>query len=73
MGACQITLDNCNITAPDGVEALGNSQITVNGGSITSTGTAIKVVGNGKVSVNGATIKGKTQKVGANAIIEGVK
>jgi hypothetical protein len=71
--ACQLTLDGVNITAPDGILALGNARVTVKGGSITSTGEAINAMGSAVVDVQGAKVKGKTSTLGAGAKITGVK
>ncbi|HEY8089674.1 MAG TPA: hypothetical protein VIF09_17560 [Polyangiaceae bacterium] len=73
LGACQLTLDNVNITAPDGIQAMGTAKVTVKGGSIKSTGTAISAMGNAQVDVQGAKITGKTSTLGAGAKITGAK
>jgi hypothetical protein len=73
LGACQLTLENVNITAPDGVQAMGTAKVTINGGSIKSTGEAINAMGNAQVTVNGAKVTGKTSTHGAGAKITGVK
>jgi hypothetical protein len=73
LGACQLTLENVNITAPEGISALGNAKVTVKGGSITSTGEAINAMGNAQVAVEGAKVTGKTSTLGAGAKITGVK
>jgi hypothetical protein len=73
LGACQLTLDGVNITAPDGIQALGTAKVTVKGGSVKSTGTAINAMGGAQVDVQGAKITGKTSTLGAGAKITGVK
>jgi len=73
LGACQLTLDGVNITAPDGILAMANAKVTVKGGSIKSTGQAINAMGNAQVDVQGAKITGKTSSLGAGAKITGVK
>jgi hypothetical protein len=73
LGACQLTLDGVNITAPDGIQAMGTAKVTVKGGSIKSTGEAINAMGNATVDVQGAKITGKTSTLGAGAKITGVK
>jgi phage baseplate assembly protein gpV len=73
LGACQLTLDGVNITAPDGIQAMGSAKVTVKGGSIKSTGTAINAMGNAVVDVQGAKITGKTSTLGAGAKITGAK
>jgi hypothetical protein len=73
LGACQLTLDNVNITAPDGIQAMGTAKVTVKGGSIKATGEAINAMGNAQVAVDGAKITGKTSTLGAGAKITGVK
>ena len=73
LGACQLTLDGVNITAPDGIQAMGTAKVTVKGGSIKSTGEAINAMGNAQVDVLGAKIIGKTSTLGAGARITGVK
>jgi hypothetical protein len=47
--------------------------VTVKGGSIKSTGTAINAMGNAEVDVQGAKITGKTSTLGAGAKITGAK
>jgi len=73
LGSCQLTLDGVNITAPDGIQALGNAKVTVKGGRIKSTGTAINAMGNAVVDVEGAKITGKTSTLGGGAKITGAK
>jgi hypothetical protein len=73
LGACQLTLDDVNITAPDGIQAMGTAKVTVKGGSIKSTGTAISAMGSAEVDVQGAKITGKTSTLGAGAKITGAK
>jgi hypothetical protein len=74
LGACQLTLDNVNITAPDGIQAMGTARVTVKGGSIKATsGEAIHAMGNAQVSVDGARVTGKTSALGAGAKITGVQ
>jgi hypothetical protein len=73
LGACQLTLDGVNITAPDGIQAMGTAKVTVKGGSIKSTGTAISAMGSAEVDVQGAKITGKTTTLGAGAKITGAK
>lgn len=73
LGACQLTLDGVNITAPDGIQALGTARVTVKGGSIKSTGAAINAMGNAQVDVQEARITGKTSTLGAGAKITGLK
>jgi hypothetical protein len=71
-GNCALELDDVNITAPQGISALGNVKVVVKGGSIKSNATAIMAMGNATVDVQGATVSGKTQAMGA-AKITGVK
>ena len=73
LGACQLTLEGVNITAPDGIQALGTAKVTVKGGSIKSTGAAINAMGSAQVDVQGAKITGKTSTLGAGAKITGLK
>jgi phage baseplate assembly protein gpV len=73
LGACQLTLEDVNITAPDGIQAMGTAKVTVKGGSIKSTGNAIQAMGGAEVDVQGAKITGKTSALGAAAKITGVK
>ena len=73
LGACQLTLENVNITAPEGVQAMGTAKVTIKGGSIKATGDAINAMGNAQVSVDGAKITGKTSTLGAGAKITGAK
>jgi hypothetical protein len=73
LGSCQLTLDNVNITAPDGIQAMGSAKVTVKGGSIKSTGTAISAMGNAQVDVQGGKVTGKTSTLGAGAKITGAK
>jgi len=71
--ACQVTLENVNITAPDGILAMASSHVTVKGGSIKATGEAINAMGSATVDVQGAKISGKTSTLGPGAKITGVK
>jgi len=73
MGACQLTLENVNITAPEGISAMSTSKVTIKGGSIKSTGDAISAMGSGQVDVQGTKITGKTSAMGPNAKITGAK
>jgi hypothetical protein len=73
LGACQLTLENVNITAPDGIQAMGTAKVTVKGGSIKATGEAISAMGGAQVTVDGAKVTGKTSALGAGAKITGVK
>jgi hypothetical protein len=73
LGACQLTLEDVNITAPEGIQAMGTAKVTVKGGSIKSTGEAIHAMGSAEVDVLGAKITGKTSTLGAGAKITGVK
>lgn len=72
MGTCALELDDVNITAPQGINAMGSVKVTVKGGSIKSTGVAINAMGNATVDVQGATVTGKTNAMGA-AKITGLK
>ena len=72
MGNCQLTLKKCHITAPIAIDATGNGQVTVEGGDIKATDTAIKAAGLAKITVNGAKVTGKVDKQGL-ATVTGVK
>ncbi len=69
---CTLVIEDSNIEAPIGVSALGNSNITIKGGSVKGKTAALKALGNCKISVEGAKIDGKVTKLG-KAIIEGAK
>ena len=69
-GNCKLTLINVAITAPTGIDATGNANVTVQGGSITSTVLAVHAVGGAQVHLTGTKIGGKTQKLGS-AVITG--
>lgn len=64
-GGCKLTLNKVDITAPNGISALGNAVVTVNGGSVTSTGLAAQAMGNASVTFVGTKVTGKTKKLGA--------
>ena len=74
-GNCHVTLKNCHITAPTGIQADGNGQVTIDGGDLTGTDTAIKAVGISKITVTGAKVTGKVTKDGLAKVtgVAGVK
>ncbi|MCA9629194.1 MAG: hypothetical protein KC766_16045 [Myxococcales bacterium] len=69
---CTLVIEDSNIEAPTGVSALGNSNITIKGGSVKGKTAALKAIGNCKITVEGAKIDGKVTKLG-KAVIEGAK
>jgi hypothetical protein len=64
-GNCHLTLVNCNVTAPSVIDASGNAQVTIRGGSIHGTTAAITASGNAHVAVEGATVDGPVSKSGS--------
>lgn len=63
-GACQLTLRNCNITAPTAIEASGAAHVTIVGGTINGTVAAIQAGGGSTVDVQGATVTGPVARSG---------
>jgi hypothetical protein len=70
--ACRLELVDVNVTAPTGLQAMGNAIIIVNGGSVTGKEFAAKALGNGQVTFKGTKVNGKTQALG-KAKINGAK
>lgn len=68
LGNCQLTLVDCDITAPTGIDANGNAQITMTGGSINGSSFAVKANGLAKVTMTGTKVTGKTQAMGLSKI-----
>jgi hypothetical protein len=66
-GACQLTLRNCNITAPTAIEAGGAARVTIVGGTVAS----IQAAGGATVDVQGATVTGPVARSGG-AHVNGV-
>lgn len=71
-GNCHVTLKNCHITAPVAIDASGNGQVTIEGGEVKGTDSAIKAAGLSKIDVSGAKVTGKVDKQGL-AKVTGVK
>ncbi|MCA9646944.1 MAG: hypothetical protein H6718_31220 [Polyangiaceae bacterium] len=69
---CTLVIEDSNIEAPTGVSALGNSNITIKGGSVKGKTAALKALGNCKITVEGSKIDGKVTKLG-KAVIEGAQ
>jgi hypothetical protein len=70
-GNCKVTCKDCVIKAPMGVQANGNAQIVLIGGSVEGQ-TAVTASGNGKVDVQGnAKVTGAVSQTG-NGVITGV-
>ena len=65
---CALTLVDCDITAPTGIDASGNAKITVTGGSINGSSFAVKATGLAKVTLTGTKVTGKTQATSAAKI-----
>ncbi len=66
---CVVELVNCTITAPDGISALGNAQVIVEGGTITSSNQAASALGNATITFRGTTVTGPTQALGNARIV----
>ena len=64
LGGCVVTLENCTITAPTGISAIGNSKITVKGGSVTGKKVAAKALGGAEIVFEGTKVTGKKQALG---------
>ncbi len=71
-GHCKLELVDIKLKAPEGLYAGGSAQITVRGGSISSSKFAAKALGKGRIRFMGAQVKGKTKHLGPNAKIEGL-
>lgn len=63
-GNCQLTLVDCDITAPTGIDATDNAKITMTGGSVNGSSFAVKADGLAKVTMTGTKVTGKTQALG---------
>ncbi|MBO6938346.1 MAG: hypothetical protein JJ863_25480 [Deltaproteobacteria bacterium] len=61
---CQLTLTNMTITAPTVIEAGGNAQVMIIGGTYSATDKSFVATANAKISVSGATVTGDTQASG---------
>jgi len=70
-GACQLTLRNCNITAPTAIEAAGAARVTIIGGTINGSVASIQAGGGANVDVQGATVTGPVARSGG-AHVNGV-
>jgi hypothetical protein len=71
-GNCNVTCRNCTLKAPVAVEADGNGDVKLIGGSVTGTQMALNATGNGTIEVLGnATITGTTHQ-SANGKVTGV-
>jgi hypothetical protein len=70
-GACNLTLRNCNLTAPTAVEVSGGAHVTIIGGTVTGSVAAIQAGGGSTVDVQGATITGPVARSGG-AHVNGV-
>jgi hypothetical protein len=64
-GNCKLTLVDMKITAPNTIKVGGNASVTIKGGKIKASETAIKVGGNGSVTIRGGTVEGETLAVEA--------
>jgi hypothetical protein len=58
-GNCQLTLEDCDITAKVGIEAGANAVVTVKGGKVTGTEAAAKALANSKIKFDGTKVTGK--------------
>ena len=67
-GNCNLVLEGVQITAPNGIQAGGNVVITMTGGSIDATDTAVKAMGGSKVTLSGTKVKGKKDEMGGKII-----
>jgi hypothetical protein len=70
-GGCNLTLRNCNLTAPVAIEASGGAHVTVIGGTVTGTITSIQAGGGSTVDVQGAVVTGPVARSGG-AHVNGV-
>ena len=64
MGNCQLTLVDCDITAPTAIDANGNAQVTMTGGSLNGSSFAVKANGLAKITMTGTKVTGKTKAEG---------
>jgi hypothetical protein len=70
-GNCHLTCKDCTITGAEGIHAAGNAQITLEGGSLTASATALDLSGNASVKAAGTPVVGEVKKSG-NAKVDGV-
>jgi hypothetical protein len=64
-GNCNVTFKNCTITTDKGIEASGNAVVTLEGGELKASDTAIDATGAAQVKATGAKVSGKVQTAGA--------
>ncbi len=67
-GNCHLELVNVQITAPTGIAALGGASVTMKGGSIDSTVTAVSAIGAAQVQLQGTKVKGELAALGGAKI-----
>ncbi|MCW5808497.1 MAG: hypothetical protein KIT31_39465 [Deltaproteobacteria bacterium] len=68
-GDCHLKLVGVDVSAATAVDATGNAQVTVEGGSLAGTKLAVHAVGNAKVKLSKTKVTGKTQKLGSAEIV----
>lgn len=61
---CQLTLTNMAISAPTVLEAAGNAQVMIIGGTLTGADKSLVATANATISVSGATVSGETEARG---------
>lgn len=71
-GLCHLSLKNVSITAPTAIDASGNAQVNVTGGSLSGSVHAIAASANAQVNTTGTTVTGKNL-TSANGKINGAK
>ncbi len=67
---CQLLLEDVDITAPIGINALGSAVVTVKGGSVNGKDAAARALGGAKIVFSGTKVTGKKDALGG-AKIEG--
>jgi hypothetical protein len=67
-GSCEVTCTNCTLSAPTVISAGWNARITLVGGSITGSPTAVQAKGMAIVNLTTAKVSGKKEKDGVAEI-----
>ncbi len=71
-GVCQIELENVDITAPIGIEAVASAKVKMTGGSITAKENSVVASAAAKVDFSGTKVTGPVKKTGG-AQVNGAK
>jgi len=70
MANCRVELIDVEIEAPDGLKALGQAEITMEGGKLHAEKTAAQAIGDSVIILDGVDVEGDTNEVGKNAKVK---